>query len=44
MHCNLVDHTRAIYVFDRSGKLRLLMTSGRTVDQMTADLARLLKE
>lgn len=40
----MVDHTRAIYVFDRSGKLRLLMNSGRTVDQMAADLALLLKE
>lgn len=40
----MVDHTRAIYVFDRSGKLRLLMSSGRTVDQMAADVALLLKE
>lgn len=40
----MVDHTRAIYVFDRSGKLRLLMSSGRTVDEMTADVALLLKE
>lgn len=40
----MVDHTRAIYVFDRKGKLRLLMTSGRNVDQMTADVALLLKE
>lgn len=43
-HHYMVDHTRAIYVFDRTGKLRLLMTSGRTVDQMTADVALLLKE
>lgn len=40
----MVDHTRAIYVFDPKGKLRLLMTSGRTVDQMAADIALLLKE
>lgn len=40
----MVDHTRAIYVFDRSGKLRLLMSSGRSVGQMTADIALLLKE
>lgn len=40
----MVDHTRAIYVFDRSGKLRLLMNSERTVDQMAADLALLLNE
>lgn len=40
----MVNHTRAIYVFDRGGKLRLLMNSGRTVDQMAADLALLLKE
>lgn len=40
----MVDHTRAIYVFDSSGKLRLLMNSGRTVDQMAADVALLLKE
>lgn len=40
----MVDHTRAIYVFDRSGKLRLLMNSGRTVDHMAADVALLLKE
>lgn len=40
----MVDHTRAIYVFDRSGKLRLLMNSERTVDQMATDLALLLKE
>lgn len=38
------NHTRAIHVFDRGGKLRLLMNSGRTVDQMAADLALLLKE
>lgn len=40
----MVDHTRAIYVFDRRGKLRLLMTSDRTVDHMAADIALLLKE
>lgn len=40
----MVDHTRAIYVFDRGGKLRLLMSSGRTVDQKRADIAVLLKE
>lgn len=40
----MVDHTRAIYVFDRKGKLTLLITSGRTADQMAADLARLLRE
>lgn len=40
----MVDHTRAIYVFDRKGALRLLMTSGRSVDEMAADVALLLKE
>jgi protein SCO1/2 len=40
----MVDHTRAIYVFDPKGRLRLLMTVGRTVDEMAADVALLLKE
>lgn len=40
----MVDPSRAIYVFDRTGELHLLMTSGRTVEQMAADMALLLKE
>ncbi|MBL0422548.1 SCO family protein [Ramlibacter sp. AW1] len=40
----MVDHTRAVYVFDRKGKLTLLITSGRTVDEIAADLNRLLRE
>lgn len=40
----MVDHTRAIYVFDLRGNLRLLMTSGRTVEQMAQDLKLLLNE
>ncbi|MEJ7932609.1 SCO family protein [Ramlibacter sp. AN1015] len=40
----MVDHTRAVYVFDRKGKLTLLITSGRTVVEIAADLNRLLRE
>ena len=39
-----VDHTSAIYVFDPTGKLRLLMLPDTGVDAMASDLAILLKE
>ncbi|MEO8186246.1 MAG: SCO family protein [Burkholderiaceae bacterium] len=39
-----VDHSGAIYAFDPHGRLRLLMTSGRTVDTMAADVRLLLNE
>lgn len=43
-HDYMVDHTRAIYVFDGRGKLTLLMGAGRSVDQMAADIALLLRQ
>jgi protein SCO1/2 len=43
-HDYMVDHTRAIYVFDRQGKLTLLKGSGRSVDQRTVDIALLVRE
>lgn len=39
-----VDHGSAIYVFDPSGHLRLLMSPGTSIDAMAADVGRLLKE
>ena len=38
-----VDHSGGIYVFDPTGRLRLMMRPGAGVDAMTADLAVLLK-
>ena len=38
-----VDHSGGIYVFDPSGRLRLMMRPGAGVDAMTADVAVLLK-
>lgn len=40
----MVNHSNAIYVYDRRGRLRLLMGPGRTVDAMVADVRRLLSE
>ena len=39
-----VMHGSAVYVYDPRGRLHLLMGPGRTVDAMTADVARLLRE
>jgi protein SCO1 len=39
-----VDHSAGVFVFDRKGRLRLMMRPGSTVDAMTADVAQLLKE
>ncbi len=38
-----VDHGGGIYVFDPSGRLRLLMRPGSTIDAMANDIALLLK-
>ncbi|WP_454728083.1 MULTISPECIES: SCO family protein [Cupriavidus] len=38
-----VDHSGGIYVFDPTGRLRLLMRPGTGVDSMAADVASLLK-
>ncbi|ADG20919.1 SCO family protein [Paraburkholderia atlantica] len=39
-----VDHGSAIYVFDPTGRLRLLMNPEMSIDAMAADVGRLLKE
>jgi protein SCO1/2 len=39
-----VDHGSSIYVFDPTGRLRLLMSPGTSIDEMAADVGRLLKE
>lgn len=39
-----VDHGSAIYVFDPTGRLRLLMNPGMSIDAMAADVRLLLKE
>ncbi|WP_200876739.1 SCO family protein [Cupriavidus sp. SK-3] len=38
-----VDHSGGIYVFDPTGRLRLLMRPGTAIDAMAADVALLLK-
>lgn len=37
-----VDHSTGIFVYDRAGKLRLYVGSGRSVEHMTSDVRRLL--
>jgi protein SCO1 len=39
-----VDHGSAIYVFDPTGRLRLLMKPEMSIDAMASDVGRLLKE
>lgn len=39
-----VDHTAGIFALDREGRLRLYMSSGRTVESMLHDIKLLLKE
>lgn len=39
-----VSHSSAVFVFDRSGAVRLLATDGDAVDAVTGDLRRLLAE
>lgn len=38
----IIDHTAGVYVFDKSGKLRLIMKNGQTPKEMAHDLALLL--
>ena len=37
-----MDHTAGAYVFDKEGRIRLFMRHGTSVDDITADLRRLL--
>jgi protein SCO1/2 len=39
-----VDHGSTIYVFDPTGRLRLLMNPGMSIDAMASDVGLLLKE
>ncbi len=39
-----VDHGGGIFVFDPSGRLRLFMRDDLSVDVMTADVSRLLRD
>ncbi|MCG7198594.1 SCO family protein [Marinobacter pelagius] len=39
-----VSHSSAVYVFDRTGKARLLLRPGLTTQQVSEDLAQLAKE
>ncbi len=39
-----VSHSSAVYVFDRSGKARLLLRPGLTTQQVSEDLAHLVSE
>jgi protein SCO1/2 len=39
-----VDHSSVIYVFDPTGRLRLLMNPGTSIDAMAADVKVLLRE